>query len=206
MWPRSVRFSSYNFCLNLIRHHAVCSCRRLSVTNNYVLKEKARRIGTPCANLRVLCFQIIDTTSCQSKFYLSGWRESNSWPSAWEADALPLSYTRMSFLSDERTANIRIIFLSARLYFSNFNEIKSRVQMNLIFWKGIWTQKIFIYEFNTWWTMSETMDFSSSMNACASYSPLSIWRSLRSHIPVSSADLRSSSWMVAISSRPVSVG
>ena len=25
---------------------------------------------------------------------LSGWRGSNSWPSAWEADALPLSYTR----------------------------------------------------------------------------------------------------------------
>ena len=28
--------------------------------------------------------------------FQSGWRESNSWPSAWEADALPLSYTRFS--------------------------------------------------------------------------------------------------------------
>ena len=35
----------------------------------------------------------MDTTAF---IILSGWRGSNPWPSAWEADALPLSYTRIS--------------------------------------------------------------------------------------------------------------
>ena len=37
----------------------------------------------------------------------SGWRGSNPWPSAWEADALPLSYTRISVLATTKIVNFQ---------------------------------------------------------------------------------------------------
>ena len=41
-------------------------------------------------------------------FVLSGWRGSNPWPLAWEANALPLSYTRISDSFDDKDSDFSI--------------------------------------------------------------------------------------------------